>query len=113
MQSGTCMYGLKLQSSLSVHANTLFYLPLSGGYREQDTQTHRHISTRLLHGVILQTLGILSSFEFFALNLDIPSNVDILYSGTQSNIPEERSHFPVLNIISDMLVPVLCSMDCT
>jgi hypothetical protein len=70
------MYGLKLQSSLSVHTNTLIYLPLASGYGEQDAQKHRHISTRL-HGVIIQTFGIFSSFEAFALNLDISSNVEI------------------------------------
>lgn len=77
VQFGTCMYGLKLQSSLSVHANALIYLHPSSGYREQDTQKHRRISTRL-HGVIIQTLGVFSSFEVFTLNLDILSNVEIL-----------------------------------
>jgi hypothetical protein len=76
VRSGNSMYGQKLQSSLSVLANTLIYLPLSSGYREQDTQKHRHISTRP-HGVIIQTLGIFSSFEVFALTVDIPSNVEI------------------------------------
>jgi hypothetical protein len=64
------MYGLKVQSSLPVLANTLVYVPPSSGYREQDNQKYRHISTRL-HGVIIQTLGIFSSFEVFTLNLDI------------------------------------------
>jgi len=37
-----------------------------------------------------------------------------LYSGTHNNIPEERSHFRVWSIISDMLVfvPLLCHHSC-
>lgn len=73
-QSGTCMYEPKLQCPLSVPANSLIYLPLSSGYREQDTQKHRHLSTRL-HGVIIQKLRIFSSFVVFALTVDILSNV--------------------------------------
>jgi hypothetical protein len=69
---------------------------------------HRHISTRL-HGIIIQTLGIFSSFEVFrTLISTFLQTSRFLCSGTQNNIPEEGSYFPVWSIISDMFVPVLC-----
>ena len=78
------------------------------GYIEQDTQkTSAHIY-QITWRHYTNTWYILEFWGFSHLISTFLQTSRSLCSGTQNNIPEERSHFPVWSIISDMFVPVLC-----